>query len=192
MFKTVPMVKLLFFVIVFLNHSFSQANEIEHAVGLLKEGKAVALVRHALAPGGGDPVNFDLNDCSSQRNLSEGGRTQAKRIGDFLKNSGIRHVKIYTSQWCRCRETAKLMGFGEVIDLPVLNSFFGNFSQKSTQTDKLKKWLDSEPRDKPIVLITHQVNITAFTGIFPSSGEMIIVSADGNTNSKILMRINIP
>jgi len=141
----------------------------------LNQSGHILLMRHALAPGTGDPENFKIEDCSTQRNLSESGRNQAKVIGQRLRNSGLSNVRVYSSQWCRCLETAKLLGLSSVAKLPALNSFFREFQKKESQTKALKTWLDSKKLDKPIVLVTHQVNITAFTGIFPQSGEIIVV-----------------
>lgn len=135
----------------------------------------ILLMRHALAPGTGDPENFNIEDCSTQRNLSESGRNQAKAIGQRLQDKGLSDVRVYSSQWCRCLETAKLLGLSSVTKLPALNSFFRQFQKKESQTRALRTWLENEELDRPIVLVTHQVNITAFTGIFPQSGEIVVV-----------------
>jgi phosphohistidine phosphatase SixA len=147
----------------------------------LQHGDHFAMLRHALAPGIGDPQNFVVGDCSTQRNLSETGRQQAQRIGDRFRANGIEQAEVFTSQWCRCLDTAELLGLGAVTELPVLNSFFRNFERETTQTDELKQWLDLHDNDMPLVLVTHQVNITAMTGVFPDSGELVIVhrEADG-------------
>ena len=95
----------------------------------LREGRAVALMRHATAPGTGDPAGFALGDCTTQRNLSAAGREQARATGARLRAAGIAMARIYSSQWCRCLETARLLGLGEVTELPALNSFFGERAQ---------------------------------------------------------------
>lgn len=141
----------------------------------LQDGNHFIILRHALAPGTGDPENFALDNCATQRNLSGEGRDQAQRIGDFLRENGIDAARVYTSQWCRCVDTAKLLGIGEVRDLPVLNSFFRSFEKKERQTDELRDWLVDQDFSTPLVLVSHQVNITALTGIFPRSGEMVVV-----------------
>ena len=147
----------------------------------LKQGEHVALMRHALAPGTGDPQNFRLGDCSTQRNLSPEGRSQAARIGTRLKQAGITEADVFTSQWCRCEETAELLGLGHPAPLPALNSFFRDYSRKAPQTEALSAWLADQPLAKPLILVTHQVNITAFSGIYPSSGEVVLMrkNADG-------------
>ncbi|MDX1344759.1 MAG: histidine phosphatase family protein [Sedimenticolaceae bacterium] len=146
----------------------------------LQHGDHFAIMRHALAPGIGDPENFAVDDCSTQRNLSETGRMQAQRIGDRFRANGIEQADVFTSQWCRCRDTAELLGLGAVTELPVLNSFFRKFELEETQTAELARWLDAQEIDKPLVLVTHQVNITAMTGVFPDSGELVIVRRDGD------------
>lgn len=153
------------------------AEQIEEGelLALLQQGDHIALLRHALAPGFGDPDNFKLGDCATQRNLSQQGREQAVRIGKILKRAGITTAAVYTSQWCRCRETAELLSLGTPQELPALNSFFQNFSRKDEQTAELEKWLAAQPIDTPLILVTHQVNITAFSDVFPSSGEIVLM-----------------
>jgi phosphohistidine phosphatase SixA len=141
----------------------------------LRSGGHVALLRHALAPGTGDPAHFSLEDCQTQRNLSEQGRGQARRIGMRLRDNGIESAAVFSSQWCRCLETAELLGLGAVEPLPVLNSFFGRSDRRQPQTEALGKWIAEADLDRPIVLVTHQVNITALTGVYPASGELVIV-----------------
>jgi phosphohistidine phosphatase SixA len=148
----------------------------------LAAGTHVAMMRHALAPGTGDPANIRIGDCSTQRNLNETGRAQARAIGDAFRANGIAEAEVFTSQWCRCRETADLLDLGAPSDLPALNSFFGNRADGPGQTEALRDWLTARVPGKPLVLVTHQVNITALTGIFPSSGEMVVfrLTADGS------------
>jgi len=142
---------------------------------LLADDNHFALLRHALAPGTGDPVQFDVDDCTTQRNLNPAGRTQAKNIGQTLNKSGISQARIYSSQWCRCLETARLLQLGQVVELPQLNSFFQNRQDQEKQTQELKLWLQNQELDEPLILVTHQVNITALTGVYPASGELVIV-----------------
>ncbi|UCH75141.1 MAG: histidine phosphatase family protein [Rhodospirillales bacterium] len=135
----------------------------------------VALLRHAIAPGTGDPSNFKLSDCRTQRNLSDAGREQAAQIGAGFKANGIAAARVYTSQWCRCRETAQLLDLGPATELRSLNSFFQRSGQREPQTRALRQWLSDQTLDTPLVLVTHQVNITALTGIYPASGELVVV-----------------
>ncbi len=141
----------------------------------LKSGSHLVLIRHALAPGYGDPKNFDVNDCNTQRNLNDEGRHQSKKIGGLFWKNGINKALLYSSQWCRCLDTARLLNLGEVFELPALNSFFENFERGSLQTEKMKRWIKTAPLDTPTILISHQVNISALTGYSPTSGEIIFV-----------------
>lgn len=141
----------------------------------LRQPGHFALLRHAIAPGTGDPDTFTLGDCNTQRTLSAAGRDQARRIGARLRANGVTAATVYTSQWCRCRETAVLLGFAAVEDLPILNSFFRNNERRDPQTRALRTWIIEHKFEEPVVLVTHQVNITALTGIYPKSGELVIV-----------------
>jgi broad specificity phosphatase PhoE len=149
--------------------------------GRLKSGGHVALLRHALAPGTGDPADFTIGDCSTQRNLSEEGRAQAARIGERFRANGIDRASVFSSQWCRCLDTSELLGLGPVTELPTLNSFFRRSERQEPQTTGLKAWLSQQDLSGVVVLVTHQVNITALTGVYPSSGELVVArpSASG-------------
>lgn len=149
-----------------------------------------AIMRHALAPGTGDPAIFTLRDCSTQRNLSAQGRSQAEKIGEMFRQNNISEAAIYSSQWCRCLETARLLSLGPVQEFEPLNSFFQNFENEEKQTRELRMWLENKELDMPHILVTHQVNITAFTGIFPSSGEMVVMRKDGAGKYTVLGTIN--
>ena len=148
----------------------------------------VLLIRHALAPGFGDPQNFDLNDCSTQRNLDGDGREQAFRTGEKIKAAGIKFSKIYSSQWCRCLETAKNMNLGEITVEPGLNSFFQGIVPKDKTLDRLKKRLESvEAKQKLVLMITHQVTITAVTGITVSSGGAVAFNTKSGESRVVRM-----
>ena len=147
--------------------------------GTLAQPGYVLLLRHAIAPGVGDPAAMRLGDCATQRNLDATGRAQATAIGAALRAAGVGGgagagpVRVYSSQWCRALETARLLGFGAPVELPsALNSFFENRGQGPPATAALRAWLAAQPRGGTLtVLVTHQVNITALTGIVPASGE---------------------
>lgn len=150
-------------------------------------GKAdhMVVLRHARAPGTGDPPNFRLGDCSTQRNLSPEGREQAARIGARLRAAGLASTTVYSSQWCRCLETARNLAVGPVAELPALNSFFSFPGRESDQTRALRAWIASADLGRPVVLVTHQVNITALTGIFPAEGEILILRRDRDNLSVV-------
>jgi phosphohistidine phosphatase SixA len=142
----------------------------------LKTGDSFVLLRHASAPGMGDPEYFNVEDCSTQRNLSDAGRKQAIAIGDLFRVHGIEKARVLSSQWCRCLDTATLLNLGSVEVLPYLNSFFQQYQRRESQTESLMKWIDKQSFEQTVVLVTHQVNITSLTGVYPSSGELVIVN----------------
>lgn len=167
---------------------YSAENQVTlwQAVG---SGNVVVLMRHAIAPGTGDPEAFTIGDCLTQRNLSEAGRSQAQVIGNRFRANGIDKAQVFSSQWCRCLETAELLDLGAVTELPGLNSFFQQYERRDDQTQKLKKWINGQNLDQPTVLVTHQVNITALTDIYPGSGEMVIVKREDSGALSVLGRI---
>jgi phosphohistidine phosphatase SixA len=145
----------------------------------LRAGGHVALMRHALAPGGGDPAGFRADDCTTQRNLSDAGRDQARAIGGAFRANGVAVGAVLSSAWCRCLETARLLGLGPVEQAEMLNSFFRDRSLGPRRVAAIKAYL-SRPRPGPShVLVTHQVNITGATGVYPRSGEIVVVRPDG-------------
>lgn len=152
------------------------------------EGQAVALLRHATAPGLGDPEGFRIEECSTQRNLSKEGRDQARRIGDFFRKKGVQQAAVYSSQWCRCLETARLLNVGKVNELPALNSFFQDSAPERKQTMEIRQFITSLPAGRPVIMVTHQVNITALTGIIPSSGEIVIFQLRQPRQANVLGR----
>lgn len=154
----------------------------------LKNGTAFVIMRHALAPGTGDPDNFKVDDCNTQRNLSDKGRQQARKTGELFRSFGIPNAEVWSSAWCRCRETAELLALGQVRTLEPLNSFFRRHGRRDAQTTALKDWLQARTGDRPLVLVTHQVNISALTGVFPQSGELIFVEIGANNSLRVIDR----
>jgi len=153
---------------------------------LAKPGRALML-RHALAPGVGDPANFELRDCATQRNLDAAGRAQAAELGKRLAKAGVARAKVYSSQWCRCLETARLLEIGPVEELPQLNSFFRRAEAQEPQTAALRDFLARLPADgPPVVLVTHQVVISALTGRGAVSGGGVILALDGTREPRVL------
>lgn len=150
----------------------------------LRDGGHVALIRHALAPGTGDPPGFRVDDCATQRNLSAAGRAQARAIGERFRANGIATAAIFSSQWCRCLDTAREMGLGEAVAFPGLNSFFADRGEEAWHTAAARALIAERAHGPlPLVLVTHQVNITALSGVFPASGEIIVMRLDGETLS---------
>jgi phosphohistidine phosphatase SixA len=157
----------------------------------LRQGGNIVLIRHAIAPGGGDPPGFRLDDCATQRNLSDEGRDQARSIGEALRLQGVSVDRVLTSQWCRCRETAELLDLAPVEEYPVLNSFFSDRSTADVQTEALRRFIAEAEPENNIVLVTHQVNITGLTGVFPASGEMVIVRPGGQEGFRLVGRLEL-
>ena len=153
---------------------------------LAKPGR-VLMLRHALAPGVGDPEKFALRDCSTQRNLDAAGRAQAAELGKRLAKAGIDRAKVYSSQWCRCLETARLLDIGPVEELPALNSFFGRPEDREPKIAALRAFLAKLPADgPPVVLVTHQVAITVLTGRGAVSGGGVILALNGTGEPRVL------
>ena len=135
----------------------------------------VLFMRHALAPGFGDPDHFSAGDCNTQRNLDETGRAQARAIGDKLASADIKFSAIYSSYWCRCLETAQLIGLGPVIPFDGLNSFFQNHAPRDATLAKLRQKIESlSPSEPASLMVTHSVTIQAITGLSVASGGLVI------------------
>ncbi len=143
----------------------------------LRAGGLVLLVRHAQTePGTGDPPGFRLDDCATQRNLGEPGRAQARAIGARLRAERVPVGAVRTSAWCRCRETAALLDLGPVEHLQPLDSFFEDRSQRERHLVGMLAFVRAWRGPGNAVLVTHQVNVTAVTGVFPRSGEIVAVT----------------
>ncbi len=149
----------------------------------LSDGQHVLLMRHADAPGFGDPAGYQLDQCSTQRNLGEYGKKQAALIGVWLKQQGITSANVMSSPWCRCIDTAKLLNLGKVQIAPALGSFFDNMSLEKQQTKELEKLVQSTLKNNnktPLILVTHHVNIQAYTGKVVGVGDMVLVKVNQN------------
>lgn len=140
-----------------------------------------ALIRHASAPGTLDPPDFRLDDCATQRNLSAAGRSQAIRMGDLLRANSITAARIYSSQWCRCLDTATLMKLGDVTQQPLLNFFGQDQARRAPQLEALRFWIARLELQQPTLLVTHQVVITAVAEVPAGDGEIVAMrrKADG-------------
>ncbi len=151
----------------------------------------VLLIRHAEAPGTGDPEDFCLGACSTQRNLSKAGRDQARAVGDWLRNRGIERARVYSSQWCRCLETAELLDLGPVAELPGLNSFFDRPQDRGPNLAALRDFLRSQPpQGELLVLVTHQVTISALTGEYTASGHGVLANLAEGGALRTIRRID--
>jgi len=144
-------------------------------------GGGIVLFRHANAPGGGDPAGMLLADCATQRNLDVTGRQQARRIGEAFRSRRIAVGRVLSSQWCRTLETAELAFPGRVQTEPIVNSFFAEPGKGPDQTRAARALLGAWSGPGTLVIVTHQVNITALTGIVPASGEGVVIRIEGGT-----------
>jgi phosphohistidine phosphatase SixA len=145
--------------------------------GRLRAGGLVMLMRHARTePGTGDPPGFRHDDCATQRNLDAAGRAQARAIGERLRAERVPVDRVLTSRWCRCRETATLLGFGPAEPFPPLDSFFADRSRREAQRQGILAFVRDWGGPGNAMLVTHQVNISAATGIFPSPGEIVVLT----------------
>ena len=158
----------------------SQLNASDQAWNIVQEGNKIILIRHSLAPGGGDPAGFKIDDCKTQRNLSKKGINQSKKIGKLFKKNKVPIDQVLSSQWCRCKDTAKY-AFSDYKEFTALNSIFQSPYNKNEgkQLKELynfvKRW---DGKGKNLVLITHYSIITAVTNAVPNSGEIVV--ADKN------------
>jgi phosphohistidine phosphatase SixA len=157
----------------------------------MKAGGHILMLRHAFAPGSGDPANFRIGDCSTQRNLDARGRKQAKAIGDWLRSNGISLARVYSSQWCRCLETAELLQMGSVMELPALNSFYELTQDREPNLKALRKFIAEQPSDGVLViLVTHMVTISAITDVGVSSGEGVLLKLNKDAPYEIVGRLD--
>jgi broad specificity phosphatase PhoE len=148
----------------------------------------VLLMRHASAPGGGDPDGFRLGDCATQRNLSDEGRAQARRIGERLGALGVPIAVVWHSQWCRTRETAELLAVAPLRPEPLFNSFFNDPAREQHFAAEARQRLANWAGPGALLVVTHQVNITALSGVFPASGEIVAMRFSDAKGAQVLGR----
>ena len=159
----------------------------DRLVAQIQAGGHVIMIRHAYAPGTGDPDHFRIDDCTTQRNLSDQGRAQAHEIGRWLRRQGITAARVYSSQWCRCLETARLLGLGPVTALPALNSFFDRPQDREPNLTALRAFLSRQPTDgELIVLVTHFVTISGITGKGVASGQGVVLKLQEDGEARFI------
>ena len=171
-----------FFIIIFISLTTSiKADLNKNLMKQLIDGEKLIFIWHAYAPGSGDPDNFNLNDCSTQRNLSEEGREQAKLIGKFFRENHIKVDKVLSSEWCRCKETAKI-AFRNFSTNSFLNSFYNPLFAKNRnkQVKELNNYIETLKTNGNLILVTHYVLISEVLNYNPSSGEIVV--SDKNFN----------
>tara|TARA_B100000123_G_scaffold123083_1_gene90937 strand:+ start:65 stop:622 length:558 start_codon:yes stop_codon:yes gene_type:complete len=179
-----------FLIIIFISLTTSiKADLNKNLLNQLDDGGKLIFIRHAYAPGGGDPQNFNLNDCSTQRNLNNEGRKQAQYIGEFFKKNEIKIDKVLSSEWCRCKETARI-AFKNFSTNNFLNSFYSSkyAKNKDKQIKMLNNYVKKFKSDKNLILVTHYVLISEVLNYAPSSGEIVV--SDKNFNMIGSIEIN--
>ena len=158
------------------NVSVHAADNPSSLIKAMQAGGHILMIRHANAPGFGDPDNFKISDCSTQRNLDEEGRIQSIKIGEWLQSHEIKISAIYSSQWCRCLETARLLDLGSVNVFPPLNSFYQKPQNREPSLKNLKQFIvEQTPENDLIIMITHHVTIGAISGknVAPGNGVLL-------------------
>ena len=173
---------LRFFIIIFISLTTPiKADLYKNLINQLEDGGKLIFIRHAYAPGNGDPAGFNLNDCSTQRNLSDDGKKQAQRIGEFFNKNKIEIDKVLSSEWCRCKETAKI-AFKNYSTNSFLNSFYSSkFSKnKDKQVKAFNYYIKNLESEKNLIFVTHYVFISEVLNYGPSSGEIVV--SDKNLN----------
>ena len=180
--------KKFFLTLIILAFSVSSSLSNTEVINALKDGGKLVFIRHAFAPGGGDPSNFTINDCSTQRNLDSTGLVQAERIGKFFEDNNILIDQVLSSEWCRCRDTAQ-KAFGNYQTFDALNSFFSSrfANNKDIQIKNLKEFIENWKKKKNVVFVTHYVVISEVLNKTVSSGAIIVA----DKNLKVIGTIEI-
>ena len=183
-------IKFLFLIFISINSPI-KADSNQNIINELKKGGNLIFIRHAYAPGGGDPKNFNINDCKTQRNLSNSGRNQAKKIGAYFKENNIPISKVFSSEWCRCKETASI-AFNNFETKSFLNSFFSSqFAQnKDPQIKNFKNFIKNLNEDSNLIFVTHYIVISELFNYYPDSGEIIISDRNYNIIDNLTISTN--
>jgi phosphohistidine phosphatase SixA len=156
---------------------------------LLAGGGQVVMMRHASTVSGiGDPPRFDLRECATQRNLSERGRIESRRVAVAFRARRIPVGRVLSSEWCRCSETARL-AFGRAELWPALNSYFNDPARDRAQTPAVRALASEPPGSGNLIMVTHQVNVRAVTGIAPAPGEMVVLTPHGDGRFTVAGRL---
>ena len=156
---------------------------------LLRGGGQIVLMRHAITtPGVGDPPGFRLGDCATQRNLTEAGRQEARRIGAVFQDREIPVGRVLSSRWCRCLETARL-AFGRAEHWAALDSNFEDRNREPERTAAIRGRASQRPENGNLILVTHGANIVPLTGSQPAPGEFFVLTPEGGGRFRIAGRL---
>jgi phosphohistidine phosphatase SixA len=152
----------------------------------LRSDGYVALIRHASAPGpAGDPADYKLDDCATQRNLSEQGRVEARALGERFRTQQVKVGKVVSSQWCRCRQTAELMNIGPVEDASTFNNAFVLNSAYDALRAGARATIGAWRGPGTLVVVTHGQNIFSMLGFHPREGEVVVVAPEPTAEKKM-------
>ena len=184
-------VKILALIVAALLIAPAQADD-EELWQLLRTGGQFVFVRHTVTtPGVGDPEGMRLEDCSSQRNLTDEGRSHARRIGAAFKERKVRVARVLSSPWCRCVETAGI-AFGSADISPPLGNLFGRQHLRAKQVAEMRELLKEPPAAGNVVLVSHGSTILALTGISPATGEAVVLTPQGGGRFSVAGRLQVP
>lgn len=187
-------IPMLVWLVAFMQYAIAADQSSEQAAwAALRSGGHIVLIRHAITePGVGDPPGFTIGNCSTQRNLSAQGRIDATRIGEAFRSRRIAVSEVLSSRWCRCIDTA-MLAFGKAKPVPMLDSMFND--REKPADEKIREvfaWVEKNPAPGNLVLVTHNQNIQALTGVSPASGDMIVVTPDQPGKFRVIGRIAVP
>jgi phosphohistidine phosphatase SixA len=190
MYVLVSVILSLTFIFAILPAAALAADQSE-VIDRLKAGGHILMIRHALAPGNGDPPNFKIGDCATQRNLDDTGRDQARSIGEWLRNNGVTSARVYSSQWCRCIETARLLNLGPVQELAALNSYYERVQDREPNLRALNDFISQQPiKGELIILVTHFVTIADIAGTSVSSGGGALLALHADAPYTVVGRLD--
>jgi phosphohistidine phosphatase SixA len=164
----------------------------EEVWALLRSGGQIVLIRHAITtPGVGDPDGMRLDDCQSQRNLTDAGRAHARRVGEAVRARGVAIERVLSSPWCRCLETARL-AFGGAETWTALSNLFGRPDNRAEQIRQMRTVVGEPRTGGNLVLVTHGSTIAALTGINPDTAEMVVLTPQGQGRFAVAGRLSVP
>jgi phosphohistidine phosphatase SixA len=184
--RMVHAIQFVLFITLMLANGAANAADESAAWNALRADGYVALIRHASAPGpAGDPADYKLDDCATQRNLSEQGRAEARALGERFRTQGVKVGKVVSSEWCRCKQTAELMNIGPIEVAPTFNNAFVLNVMRDELTAGARATIGAWRGPGTMVVVTHGQNITAMLGVHPREGEVIVVAPDPASGSKM-------
>jgi phosphohistidine phosphatase SixA len=161
---------------------FNSSAEVASEQGKFGAQPYVILLRHAQAPGRGEPENFNLNDCSTQRSLSDRGRDEARELGNSLRSLGVHVTKVVASRWCRARQTAQLLNLGPVEDNRVFDNLEVNKNRSQFLLESERRLIASWRGPGVLVVVTHSSNLSALAEVTPEPGSIIVVEPSNSVD----------